>query len=67
MATTDLIFAAIDPAARTCTAVGSFEEDWLLQALDDGLILVPVSKDVAREIFSEPVPDVYAVARGRAR
>ncbi|MGH8082535.1 MAG: hypothetical protein ACREP7_18310 [Lysobacter sp.] len=62
-----MVFAAIDGAARTCTAVGTFAEDWLLQALDDGLIIVPMSVATARKIWidQEPVDDVFAISYQR--
>lgn len=57
-------YAGIDPARKRCCAVGEVDADSVVEALRDGLIVVPVSVEAARQIWgSEPV-DVYAIALG---
>ncbi|WP_445677707.1 hypothetical protein [Pseudomonas putida] len=57
-------YAGIDPARKRCCAVGEADAHNVMEALRDGLIVVPVSVDTARMIWgSEPV-DIYAIALG---
>jgi hypothetical protein len=57
-------YAGIDPARKRCCAVGEVDADSVVEALRDGLIVVPVSIETARQIWgSEPV-DIYAIAIG---
>lgn len=57
-------YAGIDPARKRCCAVGEVDADSVVEALRDGLIVVPVSVETARQIWgSEPV-DIYAIALG---
>lgn len=57
-------YAGIDPARKRCCAVGEVDADSVVEALRDGLIVVPVSVEMARQIWgSEPV-DIYAIALG---
>ncbi|GLX91981.1 hypothetical protein Pfra02_45490 [Pseudomonas fragi] len=57
-------YAGIDPARKRCCAVGEVEADSVMESLREGLIVVPVSIETARQIWgSEPV-DIYAIALG---
>lgn len=57
-------YAGIDPARKRCRAVGEMDADSVVEALRDGLIVVPVSVETARQIWgSEPV-NIYAIALG---
>lgn len=57
-------YAGIDPARKRCCAVGEVEVDSVMESLREGLIVVPVSIETARQIWgSEPV-DIYAIALG---
>jgi len=57
-------YAGVDPVRKRCCAVGEVDADNVVEALRDGLIVVPVSVETARKIWgSEPI-DIYAIAIG---
>jgi len=60
---TDIV-AGIDPRTRVCTLVGSADRETLRQAMEQRLIVVPVSVETARTVWGDEIHDVYAIAEG---
>ena len=57
-------YAGIDPVRKRCCAVGEVDADSVVEALRDGLIVVPVSVETARHIWGRESVDIYAIALG---
>ena len=55
-------YAGIDPARKRCCAVGEVDADSVLEALRDGLIVVPVSVEMARQIWGKEQVDIYGIS-----
>lgn len=54
--------AGIDPVKKRCVAVGENSADTLMDFVGDGLIIVPVTIERARQLFGTDNIDVYAIA-----
>lgn len=52
----------IDPATRHCCFIAEDTEEAWLEAREQGLIVVPVTAETARETFGNDVDDVCALA-----
>lgn len=61
---TEKAFVGIDPETKQCLLVSDVRSDSLLDACIDGLIIVPVPADKARQLLFEVVPDVYGLTGG---
>lgn len=57
-------YAGIDPVRKRCCAVGEVDADSVVEAFRDGLIIVPVSVETARQIWGKEPVDIYAIALG---
>lgn len=55
--------AGIDPARKRCVAVGENSAETLADFLADGLIIVPVTIENARQLLGRDDIDVYAIAQ----
>lgn len=55
--------AGIDPARKRCVAVGEVSAETAMDLLADGLILVPVTIENARQLLGRDDVDVYAIAQ----
>jgi len=55
--------AGINPETGHCCMIAEDCEEAWLDARNDGLIVVPVTAETAREIFGQDVQDLYAIAR----
>lgn len=62
MSTTDRVIAGINPSTRLCVMVGIDCDDTWEQVRTEGFIGVPMTKETARSLWGQIVPDVYAVA-----
>lgn len=51
----------IDPTTRLCAVAGANDEYTRTEMAQAGLIIVPVSNEVARESFSEVIEDIYSL------
>jgi hypothetical protein len=58
-----LAIAGINPSDRRCCYVAEQDAENVTEALSQGLIVVPVTVETAREIFGQPVDDICAIAR----
>lgn len=57
-------YAGIDPARKRCCAVGEVDAENVLEALQQGLIVVPVSIETARNIWGKESVEIYSIAQG---
>jgi hypothetical protein len=57
-------YAGIDPARKRCCAVGEVDAENVLEALQQGLIVVPVSIETARNIWGKEPVEIYSIAQG---
>jgi len=57
------VVAGINPKTRECTVVGIDDVETWAEIRRERLIAVFVSPEVAREIFTTTVPDVYALTK----
>jgi hypothetical protein len=58
-----LAIAGINPADRRCCLVAQQSVEDVMEALEQGLIIVPVTADTAREIFGQTIDDLCVIAR----
>lgn len=54
--------AALDPNTMRCVAVAISRPDNIQDLWDEGYILVPVTLETARRIYTQPVDDIAAIA-----
>lgn len=55
--------AGFDPATRECRFVGRRHPEDVIEALDLGLVLVPVTVEQAREVFGQPMDRLMSLPR----
>ena len=61
--TVTLAIAGINPSDRRCYFVAEQDAENVAEALGQGLIVVPITAETAREIFGQTVDDICAIAR----
>lgn len=57
-----LVIAGIHPTTKACVLVAMDTPDNWAEARQNGLIIVPVTKETAREIWGQEILDLYAIA-----
>lgn len=62
MSRSENVIAGINPRTRICVVVGIDDEGTWQLIRDEGYVAVPATRETARRLWGELVPDVYLVA-----